>query len=97
MKSLLLVSILFLTGCSTLGNMEALNDVGAEDAREAAHVFTTTREVLGIPVERNRAPVINRGYGHVQNMKTYPQSTGDVPFVIKGYIEAERYLRGILK
>ena len=98
MKSLLLLaSMLFVSGCSTLGNMEALNDVGSGDVREGIHVFNTTKEVMGIPVERNRATVINRGYGHVQNMNGYPKTMDDIPFTVKEYIELERYLRGIVK
>ena len=97
MKTFALLCMILLQGCTTMGNTEALNDAGLGDAREAISVFTTTKEVLGIPVERNRAPTINRGYGHIENMKGYPEDVEDVPFTVKEYIELERYIRGILK
>ena len=79
-----------------MGKIEALNDAGLGDVREAIDVFHKTREVLGAKPQRNRAPVINRGYGHMKNMQYSPSETSDVPYVMKGYLESERYIRGIL-
>lgn len=94
MKLVLLMCVFLLYGCSTVANIEALNDVGLEDTRRVFDAAEKTRTVLGGKSSRNRAPVINRGYGHAENMKTYPRTIEDAPYVAGGYKELERYLRG---
>ncbi len=95
MKIALLVCLTLLSGCATIGDLEPLNDAGLEDTRRVFNAASKTRDVMGLPAGRNRSATINRGYGHCENMRTYPRSTEDVPYVTKGYIELERYLRGI--
>lgn len=94
MKSLLILLAALLSGCSTIANIEAMNDAGLEDTRRVFDAADKTRTVLGGKSERNRAPVLNRGYEHTRNMKKTPEKTEDVPYVVKGYLEFERYLRG---
>lgn len=97
MKLALLLSLTLLSGCATIGDLEPLNDAGLEDTRRVFNTANKTRNVMGLPASRNRSATINRGYGHYENMRTYPRSTEDVPYVTKEYIELERYLRGIYK
>lgn len=95
MRIFLLVCLTLLSGCTTLGNLEPLNDAGLEDVRKVFDAADKTWNVMGGSTGRNRAPTINRGYGHGRNMKTWPSNTDDVPHTVKGYIEAERYIRAI--
>ncbi len=95
MRCLVLLCIIFLPGCATIGDLEPLNDAGLEDVRKVFNTADKTRNVMGGRATRNRSATINRGYGHGQNMKTWPKNTEDVPYTVKGYIEAERYLRAI--
>lgn len=86
---------MLLSGCSTLGDIEAMNDVGLETPREAIHTYNTTMEVLGhgSPSNQAQAARINRGYGHATHMQTNPRTMHDVPFVVRDVQELFRYLR----
>ena len=97
MRFVAVLGILFLSGCATVGEMEPLNDAGLGDFRQGVKTYNSTLEVLGRNPGRNRAPTINRGYGHMNNMQYTPKDSTNIPEVLKGYIELERYLMEILK
>lgn len=91
-SSIVLLAV-FLSGCSTLGELEPMNDAGLGDAREAISTYNKTLNVLGVTSRTNNAAVINRGYGHLQNMNTNPTDINDIPFTVRDINEIMRYLK----
>ena len=87
-----ILPVIFLSGCSALGDLELLNDVGLGDAREVISVYNATRNVLGKTTTSPNAAVINRAYGHTQNMNIKPNGVSDIPFVVRDVQELFRYM-----
>ena len=93
MKLLLASLILVLSGCSTLGEVEAFNDAGLGEVTSGMRAYTKTLNVLGVTSQTNSAGHINRAYGHVKNMNVVPRNVEDVPFGVRDVQELMRYLK----
>ena len=86
MKQLLLIATIALSGCSTIGDLEVLNDVdGLREVRETAHTLGIIERQLGA---RQKAPVVNTGainrkYGEVKGLDNRKYDFHDLPHLIQ--------------
>ncbi len=67
--SLLILVCALSTGCATLGEVEALNDIGLGDAREAFSVYNKTTNRLGMTSKTRSASSINITIGNLKRVE----------------------------
>lgn len=91
MRWLLLIFLLLITGCRSLGDLEVLNDVGLSEAGEVIRAYDKTMNVLGHPRTTSlNTSSINTGYG---NAKQLPDHMNDVPTAVAEIQDVLRYVQ----
>lgn len=93
MRPLILLVVVLMSGCASVGEFEALNDIGLGEVREGISTYHKTMNVLGVQSKTRAAPTLNRGYGHLKNMRYKPRDVNDVPYVVRDIKELGRYVR----
>lgn len=96
-----LLAVLLTSGCSTIGNLEVLNDMGstAESVRVTAKSFDKTMSVLGVRPGRSRVSTsrINTGYGNAKSSYGYYKNKNlditDAPYIVQEVQDIFRYIR----
>lgn len=84
MKLIPLTALAFLSGCSTVANLEPLNDTPLRGVRETAAVLHKTDQVLnGRRGSSFNTQAVNRKYGEFKGLEGRPYDFHDVPYVIK--------------
>lgn len=90
MRTLIIIATLALSGCSTLGDLEVMNDVGLGEVSEAMRAYNKTMNVLGANQRSQiNTSAINTGYG---NAKQMPDHMNDVPTAVAEIQDLLRYV-----
>ena len=91
MRSLIIIAAILLSGCSTLGDLEVMNDVGLGEVSEAMRAYNKTMNVLGAGQSgpRLNTSAINSGYG---NAKQMPDHMNDIPTAVAEIQDLLRYV-----
>ncbi len=93
MKHFILLTIVFLSGCATIGEIEGLGKTG-----EILRTAETTRIVLGgTPRPSSTAPVVNRTQGEIKALgeKKDPLKIENLPQTIARMKYIEQNMRSI--
>ena len=92
MRTLIIIAALALSGCSTLGDLEVMNDVGLGEVSEAMRAYNKTMNVLGVNQNARQlnTSAINSGYG---NAKQMPDHMNDVPTAVAEIQDLLRYVK----
>lgn len=90
MRTLIVIAALALSGCSTLGDLEVMNDVGLGEVSEAMRAYNKTMNVIGVN-QRSRlnTSAINTGYG---NAKQMPDHMNNIPTAVAEIQDLLRYV-----
>lgn len=81
-KILILPAMLLMSGCASVGELEALNDVGLGDARESISVLNKTLNTSGVQSNTRNASKLNKLRGEYKNGAYTPRGLDDAPRVI---------------
>jgi hypothetical protein len=81
MKYIIAPLLLALSGCSTIGNLEVLNDTGLREVREVAATISKMDDRRNTPVVNTGA--INRKYGEVKGLNNRKYNFNDIPLLLQ--------------
>jgi len=92
MLGMLLYMLSSISGCSTIGELEIMNDVGLGGVSEVMRAAESSRVVLGgTPSRTSTAPVVNRTQGEIESvlekqdrleLRNLPHTIAQIKYII---------------